>query len=134
YSPALADRAFEGEIVSIDSRINEVDRSIKVRAEVPNEDGAIKHGMFLHVDVVFSDRQTLTVPESAIVPVQDRHYVYLISDGEPPRPQMQEIEIGVRRPGLVEVLSGLKAGDRVVSKGTHTINPNSVLTIVSPPG
>lgn len=133
YSPALTENTIVGKVVSIDSRVNEVDRSIKVRAELPNSDNAIKHGMLMHVEVVFANRDTLTVPESAIVPNQDRHYVYAVSDDEPTRPNRQEVRIGVRKSGIVEIVSGLEAGQRVVSRGTHTINPNSVLNIVGPP-
>lgn len=132
-SPALPERNFSGNVVSVDSRINPVDRSIKVRAELPNGDGTIKHGMLLHVELVFANRQALMIPESALVPVRDRHNVYVIVDGEPVRARLQEVEIGVRKPGAVEILSGLEAGQRVVSRGTHTINPNSVLNIVGAP-
>lgn len=132
-SPALPERAFEGRVVSIDSRVNEVSRSIMVRAELANADNAIKHGLLLHVEVVFANRETLTVPESAIVPIQDRHYVYRVLDGEPVRAEMREVKIGVRQPGIVEVVTGVEADDRVVSRGTHIINPNSVLNIVAAP-
>jgi membrane fusion protein, multidrug efflux system len=129
-SPAFPGREFTGKVMSIDSRVNEVDRSIQVRAELPNSDGAIKPGLLLHVELIFAQRETLTVPESAIVPMRDRHYVYRL-DGEPPRPSLQEVSIGVRRPGVVEIVAGLEAGQRIVSRGTHTINPKSVLNIVN---
>ncbi|MCW8196328.1 efflux RND transporter periplasmic adaptor subunit [Proteobacteria bacterium 005FR1] len=132
-SPALPERRFSGKVISIDSRINPVDRSLMVRAELPNADGTIKHGMLLHVQLVFSNRQALMVPESALVPIRDRHNVYVVMDGEPVRARLQEVEIGVRRPGAVEILSGLEPGQRVVSRGTHTINSNSVLNIIGPP-
>lgn len=130
-SPALPERIFSGQVVSIDSRINQVDRSIKVRAELPNQDNAVKHGMLMHVEVVFANRETLTVPESAIVPIQDRHYVYVVEEGEQPRARMQEVKIGVRQPGLVEIVSGLEAGQRVVSRGTNVVSPDGLLNIVS---
>lgn len=129
-SPALPERTFSGKVVSVDSRVNPVDRSIMVRAEVPNRDGLIKHGMLLHVSLVFASRQALIVPESALVPIRDRHHVYVVEDGQPVRAHLREVQIGVRRPGSVEIISGLEAGQRVVSRGTHTINPNSVLKIV----
>lgn len=129
-SPAFPNRVFTGEIVSVDSRINEIDRSVKVRAELPNSEGIIKHGMLLHVDIVFSHRDALMIPESALVPIRDRQYVYVVSDDELPRAQMQEVEIGVRRPGLVEIVSGLEAGQRVVSRGTHTVRANGPLSII----
>lgn len=129
-SPAFPERIFTGEVVSVDSRINEVDRSVKVRAEIPNPEGIIKHGMLLHVNIVFSHRDALMIPESALVPMRDRQYVYVVSDDELPRAQLKEVEIGVRRPGLVEIVAGLEAGDRVVSRGTHTVRPNGPLSIV----
>lgn len=129
-SPAFPDRVFTGKVVSVDSRINEVDRSVKVRAELPNVDGIIKHGMLLHVHVVFSHRETLMIPENALMPIRDRQYVYVVSDDELPRALMREVEIGARRPGMVEIVSGLEAGQRVVSRGTNTVQANGPISIV----
>lgn len=129
-SPAFPNRVFTGQVTSVDSRINEVDRSIRVRAELPNPEGIIKYGMLLHVDIVFSHREALLIPESALVPIRDRQYVYVVSDDELPRALMHEVEIGERRPGLVEIVAGLEAGQRVVSRGTHVVRPNGPLSIV----
>lgn len=129
-SPAFPNRIFSGQVTSVDSRVNEVDRSVKVRAELPNPEGIIKHGMLLHVDLVFSHREALLVPESALVPIRDRQYVYVVSDDELPRAQMREVEIGERRPGLVEIVAGLEAGQMVVSRGTHVVRANGPLSIV----
>lgn len=129
-SPAFPSRVFSGQVTSVDSRINEVDRSVTVRAELPNPEGIIKHGMLLHVDIVFSHREALLIPEGALVPIRDRQYVYVVSDEELPRAQMREVEIGERRPGLVEIVAGLEAGQMVVSRGTHVVRANGPLSIV----
>ena len=130
-SPALGDALIEGKVVSIDSRVNEVDRSIKVRAEVPNKDNRIKHGMLLHVNLLLSNHEGLTVPENAVVQMRDEHFVYKVIEGEDIRAQLQAVEIGVRQPGKVEVLSGVSNGDRVVTRGASLLSDNRRIRIVS---
>ena len=132
-SPALAERLFEGRIVSVDSRINPIDRSIKVRAELPNKDNAIKPGMLMNVDILVENREALVVPESSIIQRGDQHFVYVVSESTPPTVQQRSIDIGIRKPGIVEVVGGLQAGDVVVSKGTGTVSPGAIVRIAEAP-
>ncbi|GAB1263476.1 efflux RND transporter periplasmic adaptor subunit [Aurantivibrio infirmus] len=129
-SPALADRFFTGNIVSIDSRINQIDRSIKVRAELPNTDRTIKPGMLMHIEILLDDREALVIPETALVPQRDKHFVYLVSSDTPPVAKIQEVEIGIRQPGIVEIVSGLSAGDTVVTRGANNLSENNPLNII----
>lgn len=133
-SPAYANRVFTGKVVTVDSRVNPIDRSIKVRAELPNKDGAIKHGVFMQVQLTLSNRETLTIPESALVPQRDEQFVFVVEGEEQPRARLQKVEIGTRQPGLVEIIQGLKVGQQVVTKGSNTIDNGSQLQVVNAPG
>jgi len=62
--------------------------------------------------------QALMLPEQAIVPENEKHFVYVVADG---KAQKREIKIGRRRPGEVEVLQGLSADDGVVIDGTQNL-------------
>ena len=83
-----------------------------------NEDGALKPGMFLNVSLANDEREALVIPEEALTPEAERQYVFVVADGKVSR---REVRIGGRRPGTVEILAGLTAGERVVVEGTQKV-------------
>ena len=114
-SASYADREFRGVVRTVGSRVDPVTRAIQVRAHVPNDDGALRPGMLLTVHVVMAERVALVIPEHAVFQVQDRAYVYLVSSDLVVH--QQQIELGDRLFGQVEVSSGLNEGDRIVTSG-----------------
>ncbi|RTE85706.1 MULTISPECIES: efflux RND transporter periplasmic adaptor subunit [Gammaproteobacteria] len=115
-SAAYEQRIFEGEIVSLASRVDPVTRSIQVRAAIDNESRELRPGMLLQVELERNVEQVLMVPESAVVPVRASHYVYALDSEN--RVVMTEVEVGRRQPGWVEVLSGVTTDDIIVVEGT----------------
>jgi membrane fusion protein (multidrug efflux system) len=107
-------REFEGTVRTVGSRVDPVSRAITVRAIVPNKDRALRPGMLLTVQVIMGQRLTLVVPEGAVFQVQNLAYVYRV-DGQTAR--QQQIDVGARRFGIVEVLGGLQEGDTIVTEG-----------------
>jgi len=71
------------------------------------------------------------IPEEALLPLGDRQYVLLIDVDNGNTVVRREISIGARRPGEVEVLDGLAAGDRVVSHGTLIVRPGQQVSIAA---
>jgi len=119
---------FVGEIESIDTRVDPVSRTVRVRALVPNPDGRLRAGMFLSVRAVREDVEALMIPEQAVVPEQSRQFALVIGTDE--RIEKREIRTGRRRPGEVEVVEGLKAGERVVVEGTLKARAGEVVEIL----
>jgi membrane fusion protein, multidrug efflux system len=117
-APAFPGRSFAGKVASIDSRVDMTTRSVIVRALLANDDGALKPGMFLNVSLANDERDALVIPEEALTPEAEKQYVYVVEDGKARR---REIRIGGRRPGAVEVLAGLTAGDQVIVEGTQKV-------------
>jgi membrane fusion protein (multidrug efflux system) len=115
FSAAYPGMRIEGKVVSVDSRVDPITRSVTVRAHVPNDKGLVKPGMFLTVELTRDQRSALVVPEEALVPEQDRQYVYVVEGGKAIK---REVQIGARRPGSVEVVAGLNRGERVIVEGT----------------
>jgi membrane fusion protein (multidrug efflux system) len=115
---AFPDREFAGRVAGVDSRIDAVSRSVIVRAVVPNPDGELKPGMFLNVRLARDERDALMIPEAALMPEQSRQFLYVVEDG---RASRREVRIGRREPGRVEVIAGLKPGERVVVEGTQKV-------------
>ena len=117
-APALAGRSFTGKVASIDSRVDMNSRAVTVRALLANEDGALRPGMFLNVALANDERESLTIPEQALTPEAERQFVFVVNDG---KAQRREVRIGARRPGTVEVINGLAAGERVIVEGTQKV-------------
>ncbi len=93
-------------------------RAVIVRALLANEDGALKPGMFLNVALANDERESLVIPEEALTPEAERQFVFVVADG---KAQRREVRIGGRRPGSVEVLAGLTAGEQVIVEGTQKV-------------
>ena len=125
---AFGGRAFTGEISSIGSRVDPVTRSITARALSDNPDGALRPGLLMTVELLKNARQAIVIPEEALIPVGEQTFVLVVEpDGN--TAVRQEVEIGTRRPGAVEVLSGLEEGQLVITHGTARVTPGQTVTI-----
>jgi membrane fusion protein (multidrug efflux system) len=127
-SAAWPGSVFEGVVASVDTRVDVISRTLKVRARVPNEDGRLRPGMFLTVDLLRDDVTALVVPEGALVPEHNRQFVLVVGEGD--EVERREVETGRRRPGLVEVRSGLSAGEVVVVEGTQKAIPGRTVRVI----
>ena len=115
---AYPDALFSGEIATIGTRVDPVTRSVSVRADLENTDGRLRPGMLMEVIVQQHVRDTVVIPEAAIEPSGDRHFVMLIEQsGGSTRLARREVVIGERRNGEVEILEGLAANDLIVFHG-----------------
>lgn len=120
---ALGGERFHGELVAIDPVVDPVSRTVAVRARLPNPQRRLKPGMFARVSIELSRReQALWIPEQALVPQTQTVSVFRVIDG---RAEQTEVTTGLRKPGLVEILSGLRDGDRVVTAGQMKISQGS---------
>lgn len=126
-SAAWPATAFRGRVATVDTRVDPVSRTLTVRALVPNEDGKLRPGMFLTARLLREDATALMVPEQALVPEQSRQYVFVVGPDE--RVEKREVETGRRRPGQVEVLSGLAEGELVVAEGTQKARPGQPVQV-----
>jgi membrane fusion protein (multidrug efflux system) len=128
-SSAYPDKVFTGIVRTVNSRVDPATRAVTVRAEVKNTDRLLRPGMLLNVSLIQSKGMVLAIPEGALVPIQDKQFVYVL--GGDNAVHRREVEIGRRRPGMVEVVNGLKAGDKVISQGTLDIRDGDKVEVVS---
>jgi membrane fusion protein (multidrug efflux system) len=132
---AYAGESFEGRIALIDTRINETTRAVTARAEFPNPGGRIRPGMLMRVGIQQGQRQSPSVPESAVQFEGENAFVYRIAAGERgSTAQRVEVEPGAVEGGFVEILSGLTANDRIVGSGLNRIQPNAPVTVAGAGG
>ena len=134
-SSAFGARLFKGVVRGIDSRIDPVTRSVRVRAILPNPDFRLKPGLLMRVVLMLDPREALTVPEAAILHRGQEHFVMRVSEGEAGlMAERIQIRIGTRLPGWVEVRDGLEPEDRVVTEGQEKIRPGQPIRLVAAPG
>ncbi len=117
-SVVYPEQEFVGVVASVDTRLDPVSRAVQVRAVLPNDDGLLKPGMFMTVDLKRDRGDVLVVPEQSIVPEGNDQFVYVISDGVA---EKRSVLLGRRIPGFVVIEEGLSAGEAVVTEGTGKV-------------
>jgi len=138
---ALPGRKFNALVQAIDPLIDANGRSIAVRGCIDNRQLQLRPGMFARVNAVFGERaQAMVIPEEAIVPFGGRQFVIKVVDGPEPDSKVSqrvEVKLGIRRPGQVEIVEGLRPGDTVVVAGQQRLqrdgSPLRVVDVPRPP-
>jgi RND family efflux transporter MFP subunit len=106
---------FDVAVTRISPSLDPTSRSLMFEAEVPNADNRLRSGLFAQAELVLDDQsQAVAIPLSALVRFAGVNKVWKISDGKVGE---AVIEIGRERNGEVEVVSGLAAGDTILSNG-----------------
>ena len=132
----LGNKKFKGKIFSIDNQIDESTRSIKVRAILENANRELKQGLLLTVVISADIRKALVLSEAALVPMGSNNFVFVLQPNKntqvsPWVAEKRQIQIGQRYEGLVEVINGLQAGDKVVTHGLQKIHAGQALKIMA---
>jgi len=113
-----------GEIKTVNPEVDPATRNVRVRATVRNEDGRLRPGMFGNVEVLSSEkRRVLFVPATAVLYAPYGDSVFSIEEQKDAAGKTVElvrqrfVRLGERRGDLVEVVSGLRSGEKVVGSG-----------------
>ena len=115
------DRVFPAEIFFVAPTIDIVTRRALVKAWVPNDDHLLRPGLFADVRAEIGRKDdAMIVPESAIVLDTQGSFVWRVDDEN--RAWRTGVELGLRRKGEVEVVTGLEPGTRIVVAGTHKVS------------
>jgi len=108
-------RGFTARVEFIDPVVQPETRMIVVKARAPNRDQALKAGMFIDARLAIATRgNAVVVPEDAIQPLRTANVVWAVVDGTASR---RVVQLGARSRGVVEILSGVIAGEQVVVGG-----------------
>ncbi|MBI4819347.1 MAG: efflux RND transporter periplasmic adaptor subunit [Deltaproteobacteria bacterium] len=109
-----------GRRVAVGAVVDRATRTVPIIFELSNPGGLLKPGMFAKVTLFTGETvRTLSVPESAVVDDNGKPIVFVMDGGESFFKRV--IKIGIRSAGYVQVLEGLREGDRVVSRGAYEI-------------
>jgi membrane fusion protein, multidrug efflux system len=127
---ALPGRKFSAVLQAIDPAVDANGRSVAIRSCIDNRQLMLRPGMFARVTAVFGERENArVVPEEAIVPQAGRQYVYRLIDGpdqDAKTAQRVEVKVGIRRPGRVEIIDGLRPGDLVITAGHQRVQKDGM--------
>ena len=122
-SDAYPGEEISGSVASVGSRVDPVTRSLSARAEFDNAEGKLRPGMLMRVRLQQASRTVLQVPELSLQQVGPQAFVFRV--GEDSKVEQVPVRIGARRPGWVEILEGIKAGDRIVVEGIVKLKPGA---------
>ncbi len=124
-SSALGNDAIAGRINYIDPKLNEETRTARVRVEINNPGERLKAGMFVEVGfqtgTAAAAGEELMVSSAAVQRIGDRSIVFIPKPGAEGTFEARDVELGGEVNGYHRVLSGLKLGEQVVTKGSFTL-------------
>ncbi len=128
--------AFTGQITAIDSIVDEATRNVQVQATLANPDGKLRPGMFVQTAVILgASRSVVTLPASAISYAPYGDSVFVVTDLKDPndRPyrgvRQQFVKLGGARGDQIAVVSGIKAGDEIVTSGVFKLRNGAAVQI-----
>lgn len=124
--PAYPERSFDvlgdmgGRLVATGREVDEQTRTIELHYQAPNPEGLFRAGMFADVFLQTKTvKDVVAVPLDAVVKDNGMNVVYVVLGGE--EFERRELELGVEDGDWVEVVSGLNAGERIVTRGAYTV-------------
>lgn len=116
---SFPDSPLTGKIEHVGLKLNEQERTMHARVEMPNPDGRIRPGMFGRMHITVADRpETVVCPADAVLRHGRGHYVLREQGRNHGKYVLTRVTLGNRDDGRFEVLDGLYPGQRVVSVGT----------------
>jgi membrane fusion protein, multidrug efflux system len=125
-----------GHVTAVDAKVDETTRNIQVQATLVNPNGRLRPGMFVQTEVELGPRQSILVlPASAISYAPYGDSVFVVSDLKSPAGsryrgvRQQIVKLGASRGDQIAVLSGIKAGDEVVTSGLFKLRNNAPVNI-----
>ena len=117
---ALGEETFSGVVTNIFPTLDPVTHTVSTEIEVSNKDLKLRPGMYARVHLDFGTKEALTVPDKAIVRQagSGARYVYVFSGG---KAVYRAVELGQQQGDLYEVVSGLNAGDQVITSAPSNL-------------
>ena len=122
-SSAYPGQTFSGIVRSLDPILSSETRSLKIRVEVPNPDGALKLEMYVDASIEVLLGTHVAIPKDAVVSTGRRTLVYVADDNG--RFEPREVTLGRSGEGVMEVLSGVSENEKVVVGANFLIDSES---------
>jgi len=134
-SDAFGDAKWDGEITTINSEVDAQTHTLRVRATFANDDGTLRPGMFVNVEVFARDEKpALIIPQTAVLYAPYGDSVFVLEEekgdaGKATIARQRFVRLGDRYGDFVAITSGLSAGETVVSDGAFKLRNGSHVTV-----
>jgi len=116
---AYPDTIFRGAITYVGAVIDPTTRTVTARADVANSDGRLRPEMFAEVTLITDEQAVLSVPRAAVLQVGSRTVAFVVRG--PRRFESREVTLGQASHEYIQVVTGLVAGDDVVTEGSYAL-------------
>src|SRR6185369_14620847 len=126
FSPALPGQPLQGRVKLIYPFLDQKTRTVKVRVELPNPGLKLKPEMYVRGQIKVPLGSSLTVASESVMDTGKRQVVWV--EAAPGTFLQRDVTTGARSGGHVQILSGLKAGEKVALRGGYLIDSESQLS------
>ena len=117
-----------GIISNIDQRVDRDSRTIRAYALIDNINNNLRPGLLLNIDIILDEiKDTMLIPEKAILTSKDYSYVFIIDKNFA---KLKKVNLGITSNGMVQILSGIKSDDKVVTLGHEKLKDGSKIKII----
>ncbi|MBW9267586.1 MAG: efflux RND transporter periplasmic adaptor subunit [Candidatus Thiodiazotropha sp. (ex. Lucinisca nassula)] len=134
---AAPEKVFSGRIIAVNPEIDQMTRSVRVRATLSNQSELLRPGMFANVEVMLSDdEEVLAIPATAVLYAPYGDTVFVIDEVEDEKSgekqlvlRQQVIRLGATRGDFVAVVTGLEEEEKVVTSGVFKLRPKMAVIV-----
>ena len=124
---------FNGRIARVAPVLDPATRTASIEIEIPNSDARLKPGMYARISLTVEERKnTLVAPKNAVIDFENKRGVWMPSEDR--RAHFVPVTLGIEGPEQIEILAGLKEGDRFVTTGAAAVRNNDQLIIAGEAG
>jgi len=125
-TPALPGEKFTAKVYYVGREVSPTSNAVPLVASLDNSGGRLRPGLFVRVSIPLEEQtEVLAVPEQGLMEHERRRFVFV--EEQPGRLRRVDVKTGRVSDGWIEIRSGLKAGDRVVTKGAFLLKSELLL-------
>ena len=129
---AMPNRTIQARVTTVLPEVSPETRTLKVRLEANNPTGFLKPDLFVNVEFAMPSSSKLTVPSDAVLDSGQQQVVFVDKGGG--LFERRQVKVGERFDDRVEIASGVKAGERIVTSGAFLLDSESQLKSAGTPG
>jgi len=125
---AYPEKPFEGTVVRINKALDLATRTLQAEINIPNPGRLLKPGMFAKVELALAEKpEALAIPREAVLEEGGKRTVFVVEGNQALR---KPIITGIEQDQVIEVVEGVKDGDKVVVRGQASLRDRSTIRVV----
>lgn len=114
---AYPDKKFQGKLEQLSPFVDPMTRTAEGEIIVPNQEHLLKPGMFVRVELIIEEHtNTIVVPEKTVIEKDGKRVIFVLKEDHA---EMREVETGIESEHSIEILKGLKIGEKVITLGNY---------------